>query len=307
MTTGLSPNQIIFGYNPTLNSNKVLQTHNALVESQVKIMTENRTNAIRALNKVANQKGPPPSQFQIKDQVWLDTSHLKLPHQKAKLTPKCLGPFKIIQEISPVAYRLGLLSNWRIHDVFHASLLTPYHETYAHGPNFTQPPPDLINGEEEYKVEQIVAHRQFGQSKKLQYLIKWKGYPKSDNTWEPTDQVHAPQIIKHYQSAAHHQSAARSSHQSATTPTHIRTLQIQPQTPIKCPTILPASLSNAFQKTSPLKNSLHLNILSTTLIPPNPTLTVSSASTISLAPSMSLITTGTASLTTAVTAATLDL
>jgi len=58
-------------------------------------MNENRANTIQALNKVANQKGPPHSQFQIKEQVWLDTSHLKLPHQKAKLTPKCLGPFKI--------------------------------------------------------------------------------------------------------------------------------------------------------------------------------------------------------------------
>ncbi len=45
-TTGLSPNQILFGYNPTLNSDKVLQTHNALVESRVQTMTENRANAI---------------------------------------------------------------------------------------------------------------------------------------------------------------------------------------------------------------------------------------------------------------------
>ncbi len=51
-TTGLSPNQILFRYNPTLNSNKVLQTYNALVESQVKTMTENCTNAIQALNRV---------------------------------------------------------------------------------------------------------------------------------------------------------------------------------------------------------------------------------------------------------------
>ncbi len=161
-------------------------------------MTKNRADAIRALNKVADQKGPPPSQFHVREQVWLDTSHLKLPHQKAKLTPKHLGPFKITQEISPVAYCLELPVNWQIHDVFHASLLTPYHETQAHGPNFTRPPPDLINGEEEYEVERIVAHRQFGQSKKLQYLIKWKGYPESDNTWEPADQVHAPELIKHY-------------------------------------------------------------------------------------------------------------
>ncbi len=131
------------------------------------MMTKNRADAIRVLNKVADQKGPPPSQFRVREQVWLDTPHLKLPHQKAKLTPKRLGPFKIIQEISPVAYQLELPTSWRIHDVFHASLLTPYYETPAHGPNFTQPPPDLINGEEEYKVERIVAHRQFGRSKRL--------------------------------------------------------------------------------------------------------------------------------------------
>src|SRR6266478_7599343 len=170
-TTGLSPNQILFGYNSTLNSNKVLQTHNALVESRIQTMTKNRADAIRALNKVADQKGPPPSQFCVKEQIWLDTSHLKLPHQKAKLTPKRLGPFKIIQEISPVAYRLELPPNWRINNVFHASLLTPYHETTAQGTNFTRPPPHLINGEEEYEVERIVTHRQFGRSKQLQYLI----------------------------------------------------------------------------------------------------------------------------------------
>ncbi len=64
-TTGLSPNQILFGYNPTLNSDKVLQTHNALVESRIQTMTKNRADAIRALNKVADQKGPPPSQFHL--------------------------------------------------------------------------------------------------------------------------------------------------------------------------------------------------------------------------------------------------
>ncbi len=154
-------------------------------------MTKNHADAIRVLNKVTNQKGPPPSQFHIKEQVWLNTSHLKLPHQKVKLTPKHLGPFKIIQEISPVAYQLELPANWKIHDMFHASLLTPYHETPAHGPNFTRPPPDLIDGEDEYEVEQIITHQQFGRLRRLQYLIKWKGYPESDNIWEPADQVHS--------------------------------------------------------------------------------------------------------------------
>ena len=38
--------------------------------------------------------------------------------------------------------------------MFHIDLLTPYQEIDFHGPNFVQPPPDLIDGEEEYEVEQ---------------------------------------------------------------------------------------------------------------------------------------------------------
>src|SRR6266403_1001580 len=254
-------------------------------------MTKNRADAIRALNKVANQKGPPPAQFHLREQVWLDASHLKLPHQKAKLTPKRLGPFEIVQEISPVAYRLELPPNWRIHDVFHASLLTPYYETTAHGPNFTRPPPDLIDGEEEYEVERIVAHRQFGRSKRLQYLIKWKGYPESDNTWEPADQVHAPELIKHHQAAATHQSSAAylqsaitKAHQSAQPQSHINTLEASPHLSIECPTIFPASLSNSFQKTSHSKTLLPSNAPTTTSTPQNPARTASSASATSSAP-----------------------
>jgi hypothetical protein len=100
--------------------------------------------------------------------------------------------------MSPVAYQLTLPLQWNIHLVFHASLLTPYVETDNHGPNFSRPPPDLTIGENEYEVETIRSHRYFGRQKKLQYLLKWKGYPESDNTWEPATQVHAPQLVKQY-------------------------------------------------------------------------------------------------------------
>jgi hypothetical protein len=116
-----------------------------------------------------------------------------------KLKPKQYGPFKVIREISPVAYQLRLPTAWGIHDIFHASLLLPYHETTAHGPNFSRPPPELIDGKEEYQVECVMGHRKIGRTKKLQYLVKWLGYPDSDNTWEPVSQVHAPDLIKQYQ------------------------------------------------------------------------------------------------------------
>ncbi len=97
-----------------------------------------------------------------------------------------------------MAYQLQLPIAWKIHNVFHASLLSPYRKTTAHRPNFTWPPPDLIEGEEEYEVESILNHWHHGRSRTLQYLIKWKNYPHSDNTWKPADQVHAPELMKAY-------------------------------------------------------------------------------------------------------------
>jgi Chromo (CHRromatin Organisation MOdifier) domain len=56
------------------------------------------------------------------------------------------------------------------------SLLTPYKETEEHRLNFTEPPPELIDKQEEYEVEQVLASRLHGRWKKVQYLIHWKGY-----------------------------------------------------------------------------------------------------------------------------------
>ena len=55
----------------------------------------------------------------------------------AKLEPKCYGPFKILKQMSPAVYQVEIPKHWKIHNVFHANLITPYKETELHGPNFT--------------------------------------------------------------------------------------------------------------------------------------------------------------------------
>jgi hypothetical protein len=67
-------------------------------------------------------------------------------------------PTKIKKVLGPVTYLLDLPKQWKIHSVFHACLLSPFKETEFHGPNNTRPPPNLIEGIEEYKVEAILAH-----------------------------------------------------------------------------------------------------------------------------------------------------
>jgi hypothetical protein len=101
-----------------------------------------------------------------------------------------------------VVYHVELPKQWKIHNMFHADLITPYKETELHGPNFTRPPPDLIDGEEEYKVEKILDMKQKGRGHKMHYLIKWKGYPTSDNSWEPVENVQAKDLIKGVQRGA---------------------------------------------------------------------------------------------------------
>ena len=46
----------------------------------------------------------------------------------------------------------------------------------------TSPPPELVEGEEVYKVKTICNHRKQGQG--YQYYVKWWGYPISDASWE---------------------------------------------------------------------------------------------------------------------------
>src|SRR5216684_9292913 len=113
-------------------------------------MARSRAQAIEAINRTDHNGAIPPSQFKVHDQVWLDAKNLRLLYQTTKLAPKCHGPFHINKEVSPVAYQLSLPTSWAIHNVFHASLLLLYKENAIHGTNFSKPPPDLIQGAEEY-------------------------------------------------------------------------------------------------------------------------------------------------------------
>jgi hypothetical protein len=103
--------------------------------------------------------------YQKGEQLLLDAKNLRTTHPTHKLRPKRYGPFKISKVLSHVAYQLMLPPSWKIHNVFHASYLSRFKETPEYGRNFIELPPELIDGEQEWKVEEIVGTRLFGKKK----------------------------------------------------------------------------------------------------------------------------------------------
>lgn len=89
--------------------------------------------------------------------------------------------------------KLELPDEYRIHPVFHTSLLKPFvSSTHPLIP----PPPLLVNEQEQYEVNHIVDSRK--KKGKLFYLVDWKGYPPEERTWEPVTHVHAPLPVRRF-------------------------------------------------------------------------------------------------------------
>ena len=160
--TRLAPNQLLIGAEPTTIPYQATGGDNPLAEERVQKLREWRVLANEALQKATEKQPGETPPFRVRQKVWLEAKNLTLSHGMPKISPKRHGPFEIEKEISSVAYKLRLPPQWRIHPVFHASLLLPYQETKEHGPNYTRPPPELIDNEEQYEVEAIRTHRRQG-------------------------------------------------------------------------------------------------------------------------------------------------
>ena len=215
-TMGESPFFVLYGFNPhtdwtdkpspipqvalRLDQFKMARQH--AQELMIKVQqswVKHRDQLIKVQQSWVKHRDTP--KYQNGDLVWLEGHHLHTNQPTTKLAPKRHGPFPIIQVMSPINYRLKLPMQWSIHDVFHIDLLTPYQETELHGSNYSRPASDLVNNKEEYKVEKILDSRQFGRGCKKQFLIKWKGYPDSDNEWVDRKDIHAPEAIREFKNS----------------------------------------------------------------------------------------------------------
>ena len=174
---------------PTAQTNiQNLQKIHAALDSMLK-------DAASTFKKYADVKRTDHS-FKVGDLVWLLRKHMPTARPTTKLDHRKIGPFKITKQINRVAFELNLPSNMKIHPVFHVSLFEKHVASKIPSRTAPPPPPTIINNSLEYEVDKILDSRLY--YGKLQYLIQWKGFNTSENSWEPLinlehakDSVHA--------------------------------------------------------------------------------------------------------------------
>lgn len=86
--------------------------------------------------------------FKVGDKVWLSSINLKLSCPSWKPGPKFVGSFKMKREFNPVAFELVLPNSYKIHSVFHISLLKPS-IPIPFPDRKLPPPPVLVENERE--------------------------------------------------------------------------------------------------------------------------------------------------------------
>ena len=195
-TTKKPPFKLLMGYIP-----QVHQTSHPFkpptLEQCLATLTQAKWEVAEALRKAAYlQLSTHFEPYQVGDKVWLEGCNLTTTHPTAKLAPRCYGPFPITCVISQTSYQFKLPPQWKIHNVFHATLLTHYKETALNGGHYQEPTLELINGQLEWEVERILRVRR--RHNQLQYLVRWKGFSNTHNSWEPINHLHTDQLIQDF-------------------------------------------------------------------------------------------------------------
>ena len=129
--------------------------------------------------------------MKVRDLVMLSSKNLRTRHPSKKLDHKIQGPFEIEKVVSPNAVMLKLPSRWRLHNIFHVSLLEPHRVSSkaSHGP----PDPERVRNEADEmdgdveegqrEIDKIIGSS-YDQGGNVKYLTKWVGFPQEENWTE---------------------------------------------------------------------------------------------------------------------------
>ncbi|KAL0153429.1 hypothetical protein M9458_051267 [Cirrhinus mrigala] len=142
--------------------------------------------AVRQHKRFADVRQRPAPAYQPGDQVWLSTRDLRLRQPCRKMSPRYIGPFKILRQINDVTFQLQLPPRYRIHPTFHVSLLKPFYPSATETPGAEAEPPEVLD----QPLRRRGGH--------LEYLVDWEGYGPEERSWVPRDDILDPTLLSDF-------------------------------------------------------------------------------------------------------------
>ena len=130
---GYSPFFMNYGIHPHKGQYTTLSERSPEADKFTKQMQDIWDTATHSLEKVnesmkksAERKGVTHKHFIPGQKVLVSTVNFPSQKHSTAFAPKFKGPFEIVEQIGPAAYKVKLPLSWKIHDVFHESLLKEY-------------------------------------------------------------------------------------------------------------------------------------------------------------------------------------
>jgi hypothetical protein len=192
----MSPFLALYGYHPPsitspLKGTTKVQAVEDHIGNQQEVLKLLKDNLVMAQNRMKQQADQHHSEreFEVGDWVFLRLQPYKqmsLKQQKKdnKLAPKYYGPYKVLQRIGSMAYKLELPPSSRVHPIFHVSFLKKVMDNKI--PVQTILPEINEEGKIILEPETILETRikQLRNRAITEYLVKWKNLPVEEVTWE---------------------------------------------------------------------------------------------------------------------------
>ena len=172
--TDFTPYQVVYGKTPTIHA-APREPSQAVIDKIRKVAYKNLLYSQVLLQEHRNKQRKLATELRPGNKAYVQKRRARKDRPSASFNDKYWGPFPVKQKVGQSSYKLELPLQTRIHSIFNSNVLKRAATNPFPGQQLqNKPPPDIIKGQEEYKVKAILNKKV--KRNGVQYRVNWKGY-----------------------------------------------------------------------------------------------------------------------------------